>query len=756
MATTVGRAEVQIVADTRGFARDAERDINRALRNVDTTGGTRRISQRVERETRFGFRRAAVTAVEQFGVVLQGGISRRAAGVFGISVLSAITPVLATAGTLAAGAFILGFGGTLSGLAIAAAAQSEEIQETFSELVEGIVEDFTEISQPFEATLLRIAELTREVFEDFLAPLEEGFATAAPAVTAFAEDLADGFRALALTIVPVLDSFSTLLSDLGPALANDVFPNLAEAIKNVADTIAANSELFTSLLTFFLNLASGTLNFLATLTEITAWFAENPERIRNALIGIGIAISLLSGPVGTVIGILTTLGGIAVTNADDISSVFSTLRESFAPVAEALQPIIDRFGEFGETVRSILVPFIEILFNQINNNLAPALASLVTTLQPIVDLILSFVETALPPLAAAFTELVIIIINSIIPAIEQLVTFLAPFLSFVITIASALLTALLPAIVAAANVIFNRILPAVLELLEALRPLIEFILNTLVPIVVQAFDTIADVIEGAVDIILGIIDVFIGIFTNDWDRVWDGILRITRGAGRILRALVDLLFDILKGIFDLGVDLLLAAWDALWDLIQSAARLGWERARQIFRDAITGLLTLLGNLLDDVLSFFGGLPGDIANELSGLPITLFNAGREAIGELIDGLLSQVGRIDDIIGDIAGRITSFWPFSPAERGPLRMHPPEEWGRNIGSLLTRGLLDSLPDITNAGDAMATRVGNGPARAANQFDVRVFVGDRELTDIVDLQIDNRRIMDNIGALAGAGAAE
>lgn len=43
------------------------------------------------------------------------------------------------------------------------------------------------------------------------------------------------------------------------------------------------------------------------------------------------------------------------------------------------------------------------------------------------------------------------------------------------------------------------------------------------PIFEGTFQQIANIFKAVTDIILNLLDVFIGIFTDDWDKVWNGI-----------------------------------------------------------------------------------------------------------------------------------------------------------------------------------------------------------------------------------------
>jgi phage-related protein len=289
----VGQAEVRIVADARGFARDAEREINNELRriNVDVD----KINRDVDVQTRAGFVQAARNAVQSFGIIMQGGISVQAAGAFGISVLAALVPAVITAGTLAAGALVSAFGAGLAGIGIAVAAQNEEVQASFTALKDHVLGVLTEIAVPFEDTLIQIAAIAQETFDALAPSLGEAFEQLAPAITTFAEQVGEAFETLEPAIQPIVDAFIAILEDIGPRLKDEILPGITEAITNLADSIAENPEAFGDLAQFLFDVAEAIINLLAELNRLATWFQENPAAIIAALVLIGVIILALTG-----------------------------------------------------------------------------------------------------------------------------------------------------------------------------------------------------------------------------------------------------------------------------------------------------------------------------------------------------------------------------------------------------------------------------------------------------------------------------
>jgi hypothetical protein len=350
----VGRAEVKIVADARGFARDAEREINRELRRIDVDASPIRdgvvrglTGAAVQRAVSRGGREAGRRWIDSLGIVLQGGISARFAGAIGAVFLGVLGPVMVTVGTLLGGLLISGMGAAIAGLGIFVAAQEPIVQNAFKRMFERIAEQMRDISRPLVGALIVVSRVVEETFEAFAGPLEDAFSDLAPAIAEFAGALGEAFEALAPTIGPITDAFIQILEELGPALANEVFPDLADAIINLANAIGDNADTFVDILTWFLSIPEAIINFLAELTRIAGWFHDNPELIIAALTAIGIVLgALVAGPVGLFIGALIGLGIGLLQFRDQAREIFGNVSDAiFGFVGRAAE----KFFEFRNT-----------------------------------------------------------------------------------------------------------------------------------------------------------------------------------------------------------------------------------------------------------------------------------------------------------------------------------------------------------------------------------------------------------------------
>lgn len=110
---------------------------------------------------------------------------------------------------------------------------------------------------------------------------------------------------------------------------------------------------------------------------------------------------------------------------------------------------------------------------------------------------------------------------------------------------------------------------------------------------------------------------------------------------------------------------------------------------------VSGLKEKFGNALDYVKE----IPGKIKDALSGL----YDAGKHAAGELINGLIASLTaglqRVKDKVSDIAGAIKGFFPGSPVKEGPLTVWNDGRPGRYLMEMLAKGIDDGRPKIITA---------------------------------------------------------
>ncbi len=193
-----------------------------------------------------------------------------------------------------------------------------------------------------------------------------------------------------------------------------------------------------------------------------------------------------------------------------------------------------------------------------------------------------------------------------------------------------------------------------------------------------------------------------------------------------------------------------SALASLGSSIAGVARSAW----QSFADAVT-------ERVQGTISYVSGIPGRIIGALGNLAGSLFNSGWSMIQGLAQGITSGFQAAIGAVQSGLSNLRSFFPFSPAKQGPFSG---SGWtyysGLAIGDSVADGLDTSMGRAADAAAAGATAVraalatdavdaGTLAARSSSSallssgtsrpsFAVRVFIGDRELTEIIDVQVE------------------
>lgn len=109
---------------------------------------------------------------------------------------------------------------------------------------------------------------------------------------------------------------------------------------------------------------------------------------------------------------------------------------------------------------------------------------------------------------------------------------------------------------AALDILNKFILPIVSYLVEKLSPVFVTAFKLVSDVVGTAVGFISDLISGLLKILGGLIDFIAGVFTNDWSRVWTGLVSVFEG-------IVTMISGIFKGVLNITIDVINAAMDLI-------------------------------------------------------------------------------------------------------------------------------------------------------------------------------------------------
>lgn len=713
------------------------------------------------------------------------GAAVGAAAAAAVQFAAAMAPAVGIITTLPSGIGILAAGmTTLSvatmgvGDAFAAAATGDA--EEFEAAMEGLAPSVQEAAQAIRDMMPALEELRNSVqgafFEGFNDMLNSLAETLLGPVTTGMTSVATSINGLIMQLANVATSA------VGVEFVNQSFSILAATIDTLSEPLTA---LFGSLLSigtvineaFGANAGEG----LANLITQFAAFLDRAAASGEAVAWVENAITVfeqLGAIIAPIVSIISSIGDAARATGGNILGVFGEALETFASFLET--------GEGMSTLISIFETFnaVGALFGDILEGIGPALpplidgiGALVGAIAPLIpplaiivgDLLvalaplLGLVAQAISPLIGPLTTiagqiggLLVTAIQALMPWIEMLLELFSGQLVAILEVVMAVLSALLPVFAALTPIIepllqlltpFIELFAMLAEILAAiLVPVIELlggillwlVETVIVPVVVPVIEFLAGLLEGALGTAINWVVTQFQAAGEGLKVVWEFIKNV---ADTHTKALA-LIFNFLVNAFKVG-----------WNIINNNVFTPLKNGIAVVKNTVIGHLNTLKTGWDTFVNFIKGIDDRIAGSLRSMFNPLVDGFKSAINAVIDGWNSLSFSIPSVdipgLGTVGGG-TINTPNIPRLRvGGMSM------GEGLASLDPNEAILPLEDnrtTSMMSDALAAALENlggfGPgttAAAAGDITVRVYIGDREITDIIDTRIDdsNREMM-------------
>ncbi|MCO4276133.1 hypothetical protein NG701_17165 [Pseudarthrobacter sp. HLT3-5] len=134
---------------------------------------------------------------------------------------------------------------------------------------------------------------------------------------------------------------------------------------------------------------------------------------------------------------------------------------------------------------------------------------------------------------------------------------------------------------------------------------------------------------------------------------------------QIFQSVFSFIQDTVNNVIRWFTGTLVPTFQRVWSSIQD----GLGRVGSFFSDTWSNVVSGVGGFIGNIVRFFVDLPGNIMSALGNLGSFLLNAGQALIQGFIDGISGMVGAIGDAVGGVLDFAKSFFPHSPAKRGPF---------------------------------------------------------------------------------------
>lgn len=572
----------------------------------------------------------------------------------------------------------------------------------------------------------------------------------------------------------VLAAQSSILKQTSDAQGD--FARTSESTANVQKTLAAETENLqakfgTLLAPAFTAARSAGIDFVTglsgSLDTIIPKFEAFQARASSAVEGLKALFSS-----GDITAALTS--GLGVEEDSPVIGFLMGMRDAGLELGAAFQgvwpQITAALAPVGEAVAALAPTFASLI---------PTVLQVASAFNP-VSLIIKSILPILPQLAATFSTVLTSILSAVtplIPIIQQLVTMLAGQLGSTVQMLAPIIAQLATTVGGILGNALQIILPVIMELAGMLAQLLPPIMGLIGPLLQLVMSALMPLLEIVGQLISAILPPLLDLFMAILEPVIELVAQLATALAPILTLVADLIGSVLAPILSTLIGWIgdLIGWvlrlvgPALGGLVNILSNVigwisnvigsiaNWLASIGGVSGAIDGMKNAVSTGVQNVVTFFKELPGKVLDAIGTLASKMVNVGKDIVQGLIDGVKNMASRavqeVKDLGNDLVGGI----------KGILGISSPSKEFRKIGAWTAEGLALGIADQTSAVAAaaqdMATAVDvpmpdltagynvNGTAGYGNGYGagspppiavgVRVFLGDREVTDLVRTEV-------------------
>ncbi|MBB5144878.1 tape measure domain-containing protein [Cerasibacillus quisquiliarum] len=205
----------------------------------------------------------------------------------------------------------------------------------------------------------------------------------------------------------------------------------------------------------------------------------------------------------------------------------------------------------------------------------------------------------------------------------------------------------------------HNVMTFIWEIMQFIWPAIEFL-------VIDTWESIKGVIQGALDVILGIIQFFSALFTGNWTEMWEATKKIFKGALQVVWNLINLWFigKILKAgkVFAQGFkQVFVSLWNAIKSLfsasvnaVRSVVTAGFNAIRSVITGIMNAIKSVISSILNAIKSVFTGSVSSLKSIVSNGFRAMVNAIKSLMSKALSAVKSIFTNMLDI-GKNAGKM-----------------------------------------------------------------------------------------------------
>lgn len=417
------------------------------------------------------------------------------------------------------------------------------------------------------------------------------------------------------------------------------------------------------------------------------------------------------------VGALAELGiQLPTVDASQITGAFQAIADAAASVVGTCK---SAFGKLGEQIPGI--------WDTIVSTISGAVTTIISAVSPFV----TYFASQMLPAIASFASGAIGAFSAVRPVIEQLGSTLLNVGQAILPVlhnAFAMIVPIISQVIGVAMQLFAAVSPLVSQVGAALIPVIQTVLSVVgsivsvvitvasqvISVVVNAASVVASVIGLVMSVVSGLVTAVTTFIGSIVSVVGGGIATVVAAVSGGVSAVVSFIGSMVSSALAFVSGLVSSIAGYFSTMVSTMA----NAAQQVYA-AVTGAFSALvgavSGHIGSLMNTISSIPGQVMGFFAGAGSWLVGSGRALINGFTQGIQNAIGGALSAVSGAVSQIRSFFPFSPAKRGPFSGHGyttysgkalMEGWAEGIGS--GTGAVSSA--ITSALASASSLIGSG----------------------------------------------
>lgn len=391
--------------------------------------------------------------------------------------------------------------------------------------------------------------------------------------------------------------------------------------------------------------------------------------------------------------------------ADAVASVVGTCKSAFGNLGEQIpgiwDTIVSTIGGAVTTIISAVSPFVTCFASQ----MLPAIASFAS------GAVGAF--SAVWPVIEQLGSMLLNVGQAILPVLHNAFAMIVPIISQVIGVAMQLFAAV-SQLVSQVGAALMPVIQAVLSVVGSIVSVVIPVASQVISVVLNAASVVASAIGLVIPVVSGLVTAVITFIGSIVSVVGGGIATVVAAVSGGVNAVVAFVGSLVSSALTLVSGLVSSIAGYFSTMVSTMA----NAAQQVYA-AVTGAFSALvgavSGHIGSLMNTISSIPGQVMGFFAGAGSWLVGSGRALINGFTQGIQNAIGGALSVVSDAVSQIRSFFPFSPAKRGPFSGHGyttysgkalMEGWAEGIGS--GTGAVNSA--ITSALASASSLIGSG----------------------------------------------